>query len=263
MTSENNKCWTVYYHENLINGKRYVGVTTQTLTDRARSGHGYYWNPNFKKDILKYGWKNFSHTILGTVYDEETAYSLEQHYIRLFNTTDPNIGYNVLKGGKYGGEICEYANKLKYDKMRGEKSVLSKPVVLFDSDGNRFAVFCSARAAAEYLGVSGVAEYCKSHGGTVKGFMCRYLEDVGDISQLPNDEIRIPKSRGCGTRVILMYDLDGNYIRSFSKVGEALSFLGVAYNRRGQIYSCLRGKYKHALGYVWKLSKENEIEGVG
>ena len=33
--------WTVYYHQNKINGKIYVGITGQNVMKRWNAGHGY------------------------------------------------------------------------------------------------------------------------------------------------------------------------------------------------------------------------------
>ena len=35
--------WTVYCHENRVNGKRYVGITSREVTERWRDGKGYKW----------------------------------------------------------------------------------------------------------------------------------------------------------------------------------------------------------------------------
>ena len=54
------------------------------------------------------------------------------------------------------------------------------------------------------------------------------------------------------TRLLLMYDLDGNYIRSFFGAREAAEFLG--FKTFVNIYMHLAGKRKNAYGHLWKVA---------
>ena len=57
--------YKVYIHTNLVNGKKYVGITQQAEKERWSNGNGYRENKKFYKDIQKYGWNNgFSHEII-------------------------------------------------------------------------------------------------------------------------------------------------------------------------------------------------------
>lgn len=53
------------------------------------------------------------------------------------------------------------------------------------------------------------------------------------------------------TRLLLMFDLEGNYIRSFYGAREAANFLG--FKSFVNIYSYLSGKRKNAYGHLWKV----------
>lgn len=94
----NNHLYIVYIHTNLINNKKYIGITCRKPAQRWLSdGSGYLGQPKFWNAIRKYGWKNFSHDIVATDLTEEEALKLESYYIEKFNTIDN--GYNVLNGG--------------------------------------------------------------------------------------------------------------------------------------------------------------------
>ena len=54
------------------------------------------------------------------------------------------------------------------------------------------------------------------------------------------------------TRLLLMYVLDGNYIRSFFGAREAAEFLG--FKTFVNIYMHLAGKRKNAYGHLWKVA---------
>lgn len=92
------KNWVVYMHTNIINDKKYIGITHQKPERRWRNGNGYH-NGCFEKAILKYGWDNFIHTILEKNLTFDEAKIKEQFYIKFYNTKPPN-GYNLTDGGE-------------------------------------------------------------------------------------------------------------------------------------------------------------------
>ena len=60
-----NGVWKVYLHTNLINNKKYVGITSQSLASRwGHNGHNYKRQKKFYNAIQKYSWENFSHELL-------------------------------------------------------------------------------------------------------------------------------------------------------------------------------------------------------
>lgn len=92
--------WFIYKHTNLQNKKVYIGITSQSPLKRWGCGNGYQNNELFYKDILKYGWEEgFSHEILATVDTGEEAGKIEDYYIKKYNSTDINFGYNKAEGG--------------------------------------------------------------------------------------------------------------------------------------------------------------------
>ena len=58
------------------------------------------------------------------------------------------------------------------------------------------------------------------------------------------------------SRLLLMYDLQGNYIRSFYGAREAAEFLGM--KTYVNIYMFLAGKRKNAYGHLWKIGNRTE-----
>lgn len=80
-------------------GKRYYGITKQEVKVRWKNGSHYEGNDHFLRAIKKYGWNNFKHEILFNNLTEEEAKLLEQMYIVLYNTNNPEYGYNQTLGG--------------------------------------------------------------------------------------------------------------------------------------------------------------------
>lgn len=96
------KCYIIYCHKNLLNNKRYIGQTKQTPAKRwGKNGSEYLrkGNEHFKNAILKYGWDNFEHLILYTNLDREEANLKEIELIQLYQTNNPDYGYNLTNGG--------------------------------------------------------------------------------------------------------------------------------------------------------------------
>jgi group I intron endonuclease len=89
---------TVYVHVCRINGKCYVGQTTNVQARWKPGSYGFC--RRFKRAIAKYGWDNFDHIILlqKDVDKEEMDYC-EQVWISVLKTTDPKYGYNITAGG--------------------------------------------------------------------------------------------------------------------------------------------------------------------
>lgn len=97
---ENLTNWCVYMHENRVNGKRYIGITSQKPTRRWANGNGYKHCPLFYHAIQKYGWDAFKHEILFTELTQEQAERLEMDLIEKYETQNPEKGYNLAEGGE-------------------------------------------------------------------------------------------------------------------------------------------------------------------
>ena len=91
--------WCVYLHTNKINGKKYVGITSQKPERRWNNGNGYKDSPRFWNAIQKYGWDNFKHEVLLTRETYDYACQAEKCLIRHYKTRNPAYGYNLTAGG--------------------------------------------------------------------------------------------------------------------------------------------------------------------
>ena len=92
--------YTVYQHKNKINGKVYIGITSQKPEQRWGSqGCNYKSSPHFYSAIQKYGWDNFEHNILFTDLTKEQACLKEQELIKEYNSMNREFGYNSTSGG--------------------------------------------------------------------------------------------------------------------------------------------------------------------
>lgn len=90
--------YTVYMHTT-PDGKRYVGVTVMDTKERWRSGAGYNNNQQFHSAIVEFGWKNIRHEIVASGLNMGDACDLERDLVDFYDTTNPEKGFNVLRGG--------------------------------------------------------------------------------------------------------------------------------------------------------------------
>lgn len=99
------KNYVVYCHTNKINGKKYIGITSQKPENRWRNGNGYKTNEYFFRSICKYGWHNFTHEILYSNLTKEEAEKKEIALISEYQSFLSENGYNIELGGNSQGKI--------------------------------------------------------------------------------------------------------------------------------------------------------------
>ena len=105
----------IYKTTNLINGKIYIGQKHSTKFDKHYYGSGKI----LKQAIKKYGKENFKIEILEES-DNKDLDDLEIKYIALYDSTNPNIGYNILIGGNVSNKSGK--NHPMYGKHHTEES---------------------------------------------------------------------------------------------------------------------------------------------
>lgn len=94
--------YCVYIHTNIMNNKVYVGQTIESTNpaNRWNKGFGYTKSPLFWQAIQEFGWNNFTHEVLKTDLTKEEADYWERYYIKQYNSTNNEFGYNIKKGGQ-------------------------------------------------------------------------------------------------------------------------------------------------------------------
>lgn len=94
-------------HTNMINNKKYIGITKKPPKKRwGCKGYGYKKSqPVFWNAIQKYGWDNFEHEILFNNLSQKEAQEKEVEFIAKYKTNcrrydSPEYGYNMTDGGE-------------------------------------------------------------------------------------------------------------------------------------------------------------------
>lgn len=159
-------------------------------------------------------------------------------------TREYNINYGTIK------ERFSESHK-------GENNPKSKPILMYDKEGNFIKQFDCISDTNEYFNnkraCSNVSGCLRGKTKTAFGFVFVYIDDDQDTIKK-----KISKSNKRGNnpnaKAILMYDKEGNFIKRFGCIRDANEYFGKDRNSSG-INNCLSGRSKTAYGYVFKYEK--------
>lgn len=140
--------YIIYEILNLINNKRYIGLTSESLHIRwSRHKNNAKRKQNYQsilyKAIRNYGEDNFKLFILDICKSKTTALKKEIYWIKKLKTKTPN-GYNLTNGGEGSLGIKRSKKEIKFIIDRFSKKVIR-------SDGR---IFKNIKSAAAYTKVS-------------------------------------------------------------------------------------------------------------
>lgn len=206
--------WKVYCYTGK-NNKKYIGITSFSLSQRAGKNGEKYMRDDFAfgKAIKKYGFSFFTSEILEDGLTHEQACEKEKYYIQLFNTY--KNGYNCTLGGD--------------GKVKFEKEEILK---LWEQGKNH-------KEIEKEIG-------CKNI--TIQRVLCSYEIDGME---------RIKKSAGkYHMQEVHKYDLQGNYIESYSSYSEAGRANNVPHIN---IIKCIQNKRQTCGGFQWSIEKVDKM----
>lgn len=98
-------------------------------------------------------------------------------------------------------------------------------------------------------------------------FQINHIDENPKNNDLNNLNLMTPKENSnWGTHIervaqktrkkIQQFDLNGNLVTEFSSLTEASEHLNMGYKACGNISNCLKGRYRHAYGFIWKYKTE-------
>lgn len=220
-----NGTYSVYIHTNKINGKVYIGITSNPPYKRwGKDGKGYMNHDTlFCRAIKKYGWDNFEHEIISSNLTEQEASNMEKLLIKEFNSTNPEYGYNHEIGG-----LC---NNEHIRRLHISNSITGNNHPFYDKH--------HTEETKQLL-----RESC---GGENHYWYGKHLpkETCDKISfKLKGNKNWKKRAEQLKTPVICV-ELN----RNFETIKEAAEYCGVTHCA---ISNCLRGKTQTSGGYHWK-----------
>ncbi len=263
----------IYGIQCTVTNKMYIGQTTQTVEKRL---HRHFMsatkgsNFNIHQAMRKYGFEKFEIEELECI-ESNTPQELisdlnvlEQFYIKYYDTK--HNGYNMTDGGEgTRGRIysekergCfisrmkrlwdnkEYCNHLSDAAVKrfannSERQKQSERIKTFHSKNPLFKEEAKL-AVKQFFSIKenreAQAERCRKQWKTQKEEFTRGLRKAQRSAAIAK------------RKTIVQMDLNGNELREFSSIKEAMQFVGGFPN----IGACCKGKLKHetAGGYKWK-----------
>lgn len=231
----NERLFIVYSHVNKINGKVYIGITSQIPQNRWRNGEGYINCPIFYRAIKKYSWEGFEHNILYQNLSNNEACEIEAELIYYYKSL--GISYNV------------------YDSSDGIGKSSSRKINIYNVNGT-FIKSCESihQAAIEFNTSESGIYYCATkYGGATRWKDFIFLFESESIEDRLN-YINTFKREASNKRKIIMNDMEGTPIRTFNSITDAVKF--VKGNSAGNIVSCCKGNKNSYMGYKWKYKED-------
>lgn len=257
----------IYKITNLINNKIYIGETIRSFNKRWQEhkyesltpGHGY--NYHLHCAMRKYGIDNFAIEIIDNCPDEE-RFIIESKYIQLYDSTNPDKGYNtVIEGsgrtlistdaimeawsegltvndtakllGVHKSTVSKrlHANNIsdKEIQQRYGESVrkrCSKPVLQYDLKGNLINKWPSASSCKEKGYEQGeISCCCRQEIRIAYGYLWKYEDDDRPIQEWI-DRANNYQHAGKPKKPIQQFDLDMNLIAEYPSAADAARALG-------------------------------------
>lgn len=152
----------IYKITNTINGKIYIGQVYNKSIEARFDRHiksAFPENPMLiDKAIYKYGKENFIVEQIDIATTIKELNEKEKYWIKFYNSTDRNIGYNLTPGGEGGNT---YLNKTKeeLDEIKrkiskansGKNNGMSKSIKALNVKTNEIIHFDTLAAACKYF----------------------------------------------------------------------------------------------------------------
>lgn len=146
---DNEQKYMVYMHQiDTESGpKVYIGATKDLKWRWGIQGRGYKTHKRFWADITKYGYKNVRHFILekGLTYDEANA--RECYWIAYYDSTNPEKGYNMSKGGWGGIMVDTDFTTLKENPVivNAHTGLITRLGLVYPKDSEQYLEFMSEK----------------------------------------------------------------------------------------------------------------------
>lgn len=260
--------YCVYKHTGPT-GKVYIGITKRKPQKRWNSGHGYEANRYFYRAIQKYGWENFKHEIIADGLNKEEASEMERKLISEYDSTNPDVGYNIEAGGLTGPELFTKAMR-EHCSQRGRRMLEERPDLHEKFLKGRDVYFSDPQNAKKHSET--LKRYYREHPEARKRiseqtkarltdeYRKRASEAQKKAHGTPEARKRARDSHKAQMTAIDQCTLDGEFVARYECVGDAVRATGIC---RQNITKVLKhtltkaGRERQtAGGYKWRYVDE-------
>lgn len=272
----------IYKITNKINGKMYIGLTTQDLEMRMK-GHRTEakLKPNIKfyRAINKYGFENFECEIVDdTAHDLEELAELEIKYIKKYDTY--NNGYNSTHGGEISPMCYPEVRKKSSKSLTGRKfSKEHKQNLSLAFQGRKgnphtkehkeyMSKIMKGREVSDKtkeklrqinLGKTQSKETIEKRMKHIRGIP-KSKEHAAKLGEILRNAKRNTGLKHFKSKAVCQLNKDTNEVlRVFETVSGADEYVSGT-RQNGSVSRCISGKRKTAYGYKWREATEEEAK---
>lgn len=267
--------WKIYKHT-FPNGKIYIGQTKTKLSRRFMAGNGYNNCPLMSRAIAKYGWASVKTEVIHqNITTLEEANKLEQYYIELYNSNNPQIGYNISLGGgiinkcndsrilelwNNGDTITTISQILLYDKHTISNYLQEHNISQEEIEKRKIKAISQSHRINDYEKIYHLWQEKYTYEEIMKILKCsknsiRLALEEYNISLeerlIRGQEQSILKKTD--KKAVNQYSLDGEYIQTFDSIADANRSLGKMPNASCIVTVC-KGNRSKAYGYKWSYA---------
>lgn len=241
------KTYCIYCHTNKINGKKYVGMTSQSLENRWRKGKGYKHCEAIEQAFIEYGWDNFDHEVLaeGLLYEE--ACEAEKRFIKELGCRFPE-GYNIDGGGRKNRDIATRTkDKIRQYHLGKTNSPAARAKISAANKGKIVSEKTRELLSKKLTGKVRTDEQRANMSAAKK----KLLSENKQVYEGQAERLRgyAKKLR----RPVLQFTKDGKFVTKHDSVSEAAESVN---GKVPNIVKCCSGVKKSMYGYVWKYESE-------
>lgn len=244
--------YKVYVHINKINGKLYIGQTSEDDLSRRFGKNGQYYHNSsyFYHAIQKYGWDNFEHILLIDNLDLEMANIIEEELIKKYKSNDHHFGYNLKSGGhnsNHSQRTKDKISKAHVGKFTGSMNGRSKRICQYDIKTKKLIkTYESIREASFIFGSTTTISGC-CNGLFNQAYGCVWAFE----GEKPKFEFK--DKRNNKAKRVIQKTLNGEVINIYRSTIDAEKSTGID---RSRICRCCNGKQSVAGDYFWEYEKE-------
>ncbi len=230
----------IYKFVNLINGKRYIGQSTDIKLRWYRHKSCSKSNKAktyFNKALRKYGWDNFYFVIIEEVKDLQLLDKREDFWINYYNTMNGKMGYNLCSAGKNRTgykHTEETKEKIRLTRFKnnigiGYKHTLESLKKISEASKSRIG----------FKSVWFGKKFSQEHKNKIS---------QGNIGRKVSLETRVKLSRQ-----VIQYNQNNELIKIWPSITDASKTLNID---NGSISRCCKGIYKTVGGFKWKYKED-------
>lgn len=254
------KTYCIYCLINRINGKKYVGMTSQRLNNRWRRGKGYRGCEAIEQAFKEYGWENFEHIVLEEGLSFETACEEEKRFVKELGCRYPD-GYNIDGGGRRNRDIADRTKQKIGEKNRGRKASEETRAKMSAAQKGRVV----SKEAREKISAANKGRVFSEEARAKMSIAKKRLRKMPETKEKNGDKEGKRRSNQYETNArlrlyakekqkpVLQYTKDGVFVARHESLRSAAESIN---GKHPNIYKCCNGIKKSMYGFVWKYEDQ-------